>query len=230
MSALKWFFRSFWHHLNLIYSLPRLLVYWLTLSSLCFVSDWLRGWFFIHHVFRAALFYHLFVLFTSLLNVCLYHCLAVHLYLNDINTEIKVNDLETVTSFKYLGLFKTDEGSKPEILSRIAQATAALARIKPVWNDRRIFLSSKTQLMCSLVTSIFLYACESWYLTAELQRWIQAMEMMRCYCKILCISNKDYVTNEEDCAKIQHAIRPGEDLLTIIKGRKLQWYGHASRS
>ena len=34
--------------------------------------------------------------------------------------------LHTVTSFKYLGLVITDEGSKPEILSRIAQATAAL--------------------------------------------------------------------------------------------------------
>ena len=44
-----------------------------------------------------------------------------------INTEIKVNGqkLETVTSFKYLGSVTTDEGSKPEILSRIAQATAA---------------------------------------------------------------------------------------------------------
>ena len=45
-----------------------------------------------------------------------------------INTEIKVNGqkLETVTSFKYLGKVIIDEGSKPEILSRIAQTTAAL--------------------------------------------------------------------------------------------------------
>ena len=59
-----------------------------------------------------------------------------------INTEIKVNGqkLETVTSFKYLGSVITDEGSKPEILSRIAQTTAALTRLKPVWNDR-VFLS-----------------------------------------------------------------------------------------
>ena len=50
-----------------------------------------------------------------------------------INTEIKVNgQLETVTSFKYLGSVITDEGSKPEILSRTAQATAALTRLKPV--------------------------------------------------------------------------------------------------
>ena len=86
-----------------------------------------------------------------------------------INTEIKVNGqkLETVTSFKYLGSVITDEGSKPEILSRIAQTTAALTRLKPVWNDRSMSLSSKIRLMRSLVTSIFLYSCESWTLTAQ---------------------------------------------------------------
>ena len=83
--------------------------------------------------------------------------------------------------------------------------------------------------MCSLVTSIFLYACESWTLTAELQRRIQAMEM-RCCRKILHISYKDHVANEEVCAKMQQAIGPHEDLLMIVKIRKLQWYGHVSRS
>ena len=89
-----------------------------------------------------------------------------------INTEIKVNGqkLETVTGFRYLGSVITYEGSKPEILSRIAQTTAALTRLKPVWNDRSISLSSKIRLMRSLVTSIFLYTCESWTLIAKLQR------------------------------------------------------------
>ena len=68
------------------------------------------------------------------------------------------------------GSIIADEGSKPEILSRIAQTTAALTRLKPVWKDRSTFLSSKIRLMCSLVTSICLYACESWTLTAELQK------------------------------------------------------------
>ena len=53
---------------------------------------------------------------------------------------------------------------------------------------------------------------------------------MRCYCKILCISYKDHVTNEEVRAKIQQTIGPHKDLLTIIKRCKLQWYGHVSRS
>ena len=59
-----------------------------------------------------------------------------------ISTEIKVNGqkLETVTSFKYVGSVITNEGPKPEMLSRTA---AALTRLKPVWNDRSISLSYK---------------------------------------------------------------------------------------
>ena len=46
--------------------------------------------------------------------------------------------------------------------------------------------------MHSFVTSIFLYACELWTLTAELQRRVRAMEMSCCHCK-------DHVTDEEVC-------------------------------
>ena len=53
---------------------------------------------------------------------------------------------------------------------------------------------------------------------------------MRCYRKILHISYKDHVTNEEVCVKIQQAIGPHEDLLTTIKRRKPQWYGHVFHS
>ena len=53
---------------------------------------------------------------------------------------------------------------------------------------------------------------------------------IRCYCTILHISYKDHVTNEEFRAKIQQAIGPHEDLLTVVKRRKLQWYGLVSRS
>ena len=58
------------------------------------------------------------------------------------NTEIKINGQkrETVTSFKCLGSVITDEGSEPEILSRIAQTTAALTRSKQ-FGMTRVFLS-----------------------------------------------------------------------------------------
>ena len=51
---------------------------------------------------------------------------------------------------------------------------------------------------------------------------------MRFYRKILRISIKYRVASEEVHAKIQQATGPHEDLLTIVKGRKLQWCGHVS--
>ena len=59
--------------------------------------------------------------------------------------------------------------------------------------------------MRSLVISIFLYACESLILTVELDKRTQAFQM-RCYRRLLNISYKDHVTNEEVRKKIQAAI------------------------
>ena len=110
------------------------------------------------------------------------------------------------------------------------EAAGRLSQVIGVCRVRLLLsFSSKIRLTRSFVTSIFLYACESWTFTAELQRRIQAMEM-RCCSKILHISYKDHVTNEEVCAKTQQAIGPHEDLLTIVKRRKLQEYGHVSCS
>ena len=53
---------------------------------------------------------------------------------------------------------------------------------------------------------------------------------MRCYRRLLNISYKDHVTNEEVRRKIQAAIAEYDELLTLVKKRKLRWFGHVSRS
>ena len=150
---------------------------------------------------------------------------------NGFQREIKIKGerLEEVENFKYIGAIISNEGSKPEILSRTAQTTAALSRLKIIWRDKNILLASKVKLMWTLILSTFLYACESWTLTAEIERRIQALEM-RCYRRLLNISYKDHATNEEVCNRIQNATGVHDDLLTIAKKRKLRWYGHISRS
>ena len=79
---------------------------------------------------------------------------------NGIHREINIKEQKpgTVTSFKYLGA-DSGGGFKPEIL-----------KLKTFWRDNNISLGSKLKLMRSLVISIFLYACESWLMTAELVR------------------------------------------------------------
>ena len=83
--------------------------------------------------------------------------------------------------------------------------------------------------MRSLVISIFLHACETWTLTAELEKKIQTTEM-RCFRRLLGISYRDHVTNEEVGNRIRQAIGPYEDLHTTVKKRKLRRYGHKTRS
>ena len=110
--------------------------------------------------------------------------------------KIKGQRLEAVENFKYLGAIICNEGSKSEILSRMAQTTAALSRLKITWRDTNISLASKVKLKRKLTLSTFLYVCESWTSTANLERRIQELEM-RCYRRLLNISYKVHVTNEE---------------------------------
>ena len=142
---------------------------------------------------------------------------------NGISTDITIDNkkVETVRSFKYLGAIVSDEGSKPEVLSRIAHTTAAVPKLKVIGNDKNIAISSKIRLMCSLSMSIFLYACEAWTITADIERRIQALEM-RCFCKLLGISYRDHITNEEVKARIGNAIGPYEALLTSVKRRQTE--------
>ena len=69
---------------------------------------------------------------------------------------MKGQTLGTVTSLKYLGAIVSDDGSKPEIISRIERATAALTKLKPIRRDNNISLGSKVKLMRYLVISVCL--------------------------------------------------------------------------
>ena len=143
--------------------------------------------------------------------------------------EVKGQVLGTVTSFKYLGAVVSDDGSRPGVLSGIARAAAALAKLGPIWRDGNISLGSKVKLMRSLVVSVFLCACESWTLAAELGRGTQAFGM-RCCRGLLNISYRDHVTNEEVCRGIQAAIGEYGGLLALVGRRGLGWFGRVSGS
>ena len=81
---------------------------------------------------------------------------------NGISIDIRINGkkLHEVDSFKYLGVVVTDQGSKPEVLSRIAQTTAALARLKTIWRDMLItpdgyllfFCVKQAEELCRIVS------------------------------------------------------------------------------
>ena len=122
----------------------------------------------------------------------------------------------------------SDEGSKPEVLSTIAQTTAAMTKPKVIWNDKNIAISSKIRLMRFLVMSVFLYACETWTTTAAVERRTHSLEM-RCFHKLLGILYRDHIANEKVKARIGNVIGPYEDL-TLGKRHNMKWYGHVTRT
>ena len=68
-----------------------------------------------------------------------------------------------------------------------------------------------------------------WTITLDIERKAQALKM-RCFCKLLSISHRDHIANEEVKARIGNTIGPYEDLLTSMKRRRLRCYGHVTRS
>ena len=72
---------------------------------------------------------------------------------NGIQREIKVKEqkLATVTSYNHIGAVVSDDGSGRS--TSIAQATAALTKVNPVWRDA-------TYILHFLTIIIFMYACE----------------------------------------------------------------------
>ena len=75
---------------------------------------------------------------------------------NAIQREIKVKGqkLGSVTRFKYFGAVVSDNGAKPDIVSRIAQATEAFTKLKLIWRDYNISSGSKVKLSCYFQISV----------------------------------------------------------------------------
>ena len=150
---------------------------------------------------------------------------------NNDSTEINMNGevLEEVNQFKYLGSILTKDGtSNREVKARIAAATSALVRLERVFKSNNISFRTKYHLYKSLVTSILMYGCESWTLTAELEKRIQAFEN-KCHRKLLKISYKEHKTNAYVKEEIRKRMGHQEPLLSTIKRRKLIWFGHTTR-
>ena len=114
--------------------------------------------------------YHVFIDFTKAFDRVWHEALWATMRKYNINASI-IRAIENLydkaqSAVLFNGSVISNEGSKPEVLSRIAQTTAAFSRLKIIWRDKNISLASNVKLMRTLILSTFLYACESWTLTA----------------------------------------------------------------
>ena len=148
---------------------------------------------------------------------------------DELDVLIDGKNLETVTQFKYLGAIITEDArSVQEIKIRIAVATSSLSKLKTIWRDKNISMKTRMSLLRALVTSVFLYGCETWTLNAEMEKRINSFEMNG-MCRLLQFHYTSHTSNKQIRELMTSYIGEHEHLLTIVKRRQLTWFGHVIR-
>ena len=123
---------------------------------------------------------------------------------DQLQVNIKLDDtpLDQVNRFKYLGVTLTPSNdSTSEIKSRLLLASTALGKLQKVWTDKDITLSTKLRLLNALVYPVLLYGSEIWTIKKNDLKKLVAFEM-RCYRKVLNITGKDKIHNEDGLLRI----------------------------
>ena len=134
-------------------------------------------------------------------------------------------NVENVDKFEYLGsLITWDNNCSEEIRRRIGKAAGTMASLRHVWNGKKLTIQNKIRILTTCVFSVLLYASETWTLKETGKKKLLAFEM-KCYWRILRISWKDMMKNED----IRKTIAREETIIDTIKKRKLRLFGHICR-
>ena len=91
-----------------------------------------------------------------------------------------------------------------------------------IWRDRNIRIGSKLRLLDAIVLSILLYAWQSWTLTAENVKKIEAYKI-RSYGRLLRIPFTDHWTNVSVREEI-NSIHKEVPLIVSVRKRKLNLF------
>ena len=114
--------------------------------------------------------------------------------------------------------------STVEIKRRLAIARSTVQSMQNIWKSRGISISLKVRLLNAVAFSIATYGCESWAMTKNDRKRVDAFEMW-CYRRLLQTTWKDKRTNTWILEKI------GTDLhlRSGIMMRKYRYFGHIVR-
>ena len=150
---------------------------------------------------------------------------------DQLQVNIKLDDtsLDQVNRFKYLGVTLTPSNdSISGIKSRLLLASTALGKLQKVWSDKDITLSTKLCLLNALVYPVLLHGSEIWTIKKNDLKKLVAFEM-RCYRKVLNITWKDKIRNEDVLLRISSCKFKPKRILARITESQLSWFGHVGR-
>ena len=124
-------------------------------------------------------------------------------------------------------LMLNDDNCQPniDIHGEIIETVKSFKYLGSIINEN----GSRKEILSRAAQASQEHACETWTLTAELEKRILAFEMKNIR-KLLGITYLDRVTNQEIIDRISSSsTSPFTDILTTVKRRKLKWYGHVTR-
>ena len=154
-------------------------------------------------------------------------CMVVSKNPNAPTCKISCNgvDIKQVKTFKYLGCNITqDARSDCEIKKRIAMAKDTFCKMKTIFTNRNINIFTKIETLRAYVWSILLYGCESWTLSKNTEKKLEATEMWFIR-RMLRISWTEKKSNTEVMEEAGYQ----RSLIKTIRKRQMQFLGHICR-
>ena len=141
------------------------------------------------------------------------------------NLVSKGETIKQVKTFKYLGYIITSDGRcSTEIKRRIAIAKDSFSKMRPIFKNHNISITTKHRVLKAYVWSVLLYGCECWTITEDVRIKLEAAEMWFLR-RMLGISWTEKKTNLE----VLEQAETKRSLIQTIRKRQLQFLGHLNR-
>ena len=147
---------------------------------------------------------------------------------SETNENIKINvqgrTLEQIEGYSYLGCW-IDRGGKcdKEVRRRIGNAKSTFLNSKEIFKSSISKITKKRLIDC-YVFSVLTYGCETWTLTRNIIKRIDALEMW-IYRRMLGVTYRDRVTNVEVLRRMDCTL----SFVERIAKRKMKYAGHIMR-
>ena len=133
--------------------------------------------------------------------------------------------IKQVQEFEYLGsIITSDVKCDKDVKRRIAIAEKKFIEKKSIFTNSKVSIEMRKWFLKCYIWSVLLYGSESWTISAEMKRKLEAMEMC-CYRRMLKISWTEFVSNK----KVLGQVREEQRILASIAQRQLKVFGHIIR-
>ena len=138
------------------------------------------------------------------------------------NITMDGNALKNVDTFKYLGsCINSAANLDDEALCRISRASQAFGRLHTrVWHERGISIKTKLSVYRAVVLPSLMYGCETWTCYRRHTKKLDQFHL-RCLRKILRVSRKDHVPNQEILRRAELT-----GIEAMLNQAQLRWSGH----